>query len=159
MKTILKTGMTRFFFATSALLLCVTGMAKIVSAMGHDRILHTAEPLFGVSYRQLFWIVGVIEFNIGLLCFFNKQNVLRAAILTSLSAQFIVYRVGMWWLNVKTPCNCLGTLTGVLHIRPAIADTVLKWIIAYIFSGSCIVLWLCTINRQAENHGANTSGL
>jgi hypothetical protein len=53
-----------------------------------------------------------------------------------------MYRLGLWWMDWKKPCSCLGNLTDALHISPQTADNITKVLLAYLLIGSYgLLLW------------------
>jgi len=55
-----------------------------------------------------------------------------------LATNFVVYRVGLWWIGWHRPCGCLGNLTDLLGISPHTADTIMKLVLAYLLAGTLL---------------------
>jgi hypothetical protein len=65
-----------------------------------------------------------------------------------LATNFFVYRCGLWWMGWHRPCSCMGNLTDALHIRPEVADNIMKVILAYLLIGSYgLLFWQWRANR------------
>ena len=80
--------------------------------------------------------------GIALVCFFSKRQTLALGLVAWMSTNFVVYRLGLWWMDWKKPCNCLGNLTDALHISPQTADNIMKVILAYLLIGSYgLLIW------------------
>lgn len=134
---------TDCFLFSAGVLLLLTGVAKLVSSFGSGGILHTRDPVLGLSFQNLFIIAGCTEVMAASLCFFCKNAFLAAAVVAWLSTSILVYRVGVVWVGYHTPCRCLGTLTDALHIAPQMADILMRIILVYLLIGSYGTLcWL-----------------
>jgi hypothetical protein len=133
----------KWFLVSAGVMLCLTGAAKIWTAFGNVKILIVVDPFLSIEFRHLLLAVGVAELVLGLACFFNKGQTVTAILLACFTTNLLAYRLGLWWINWRTPCNCLGNLTDVLHIPPQTADTAMKIILAYLLIGSYATLfWL-----------------
>jgi hypothetical protein len=140
----------KFFLFSAGVVLLITATAKIISSFGNARILQNADPLFGVSFHNLFLAVSSIEVVAALVCFCSKKILLQAGLVAWLATAFIAYRLSLVWIGYHKPCSCLGNLTDALHIPPQIADTAMKIILAYLLIGSYATLfWLWRQKRKA----------
>ena len=125
------------------LVVCITGAAKIASSTGSDQVLTTLDPIFGIPYAQLLWIVGIIELIIGGTVFITRRNSVRTYLIGWIAAEIGLYRLGLWWSDYAKPCLCLGTLTGKIHISQDLADVlmlVLLWLLVAIALSNFIIL-------------------
>jgi hypothetical protein len=144
----MKSVILRIFLYSAGVLLLVTALAKIVSALGSARVLQNPEPILGVPFRTVFWIVGALEFMVALVCFFGRRLTVQAGLVAWLATNFVVYRLGLLWIGYHKPCGCLGNLTDALHVSPQTVDTAMKIILAYLLVGSYGALyWLWRQNR------------
>lgn len=130
-------------FAISAgLILGLTGLAKVWSAFGDVRLLTLVDPIVGISFRHLMQAVGGAELAIAAVSLFTKANRLATVLVAWMATNFLVYRIGLWWMGWKKPCGCLGNLTDVLHISPHTADIIIKVLLAYLLIGSYgLLIW------------------
>lgn len=133
----------RLFVGSAGVLLLITAVAKLFTTFDHAKILHVRDPILTVSFRVLFWVLGLVEWLIALTCFFSKQTQLQLILLAWLSTNFVFYRIGLLWIGYVKPCSCMGNLTDALHIPPQTADIVMEIILAYLLIGSYVALsWL-----------------
>jgi hypothetical protein len=137
----MKFKLSSLFFYSSGLLIVLTALAKLVSTYGTGHILQMADPILGIPFRKVFWIVGSIEMAVASIVLFGKSPLLRAGLVAVLATNFIIYRLGLILVNYQKPCPCLGSLTDALHIRPETADTTMKIILAYLLLGSYTALF------------------
>ncbi|MCX6952700.1 MAG: hypothetical protein NTV51_11130 [Verrucomicrobia bacterium] len=152
-----------WFVGTSAALLILTGLAKLLSVVltvGSDRqIFDMKDPLVGMRFGLLFGLVGAVELAVAAVCLTIKRGPLALGLIAFLATDFVVYRAGLWFIDYQKPCTCLGTLTGALHIPPAMADRAMQLVLAYLLSGSYVLLMLHNKAPEAtsavnENSGA-----
>ena len=62
------------FVLTAGTALAITGMAKAYSAIGAARALDVADPIIGVSFRDLLLSVGLVELFIAFICLFTDRR-------------------------------------------------------------------------------------
>jgi hypothetical protein len=123
-------------------LLATAGLAKALSATGPSRALDMADPLVGIPFRQLLLLVGLAELFIAFFCLFTERRRFSLLAIAWISTNFLVYRLGLWFIGWHQPCGCLGSLTDVLHISPHSADNIMKVVLAYLLAGSYgTLLW------------------
>ena len=136
--------------AGSALLL--TGLAKALSAIGPARALDVADPLIGLPFRQLLLLVGLGELFIAFFCLFTERRRFSVLAVGWISTNFLVYRLGLWFIGWHRPCGCLGNLTDLLHISPRMADNIMKGVLAFLLVGSYAIL----LGEWKQKRGART---
>jgi hypothetical protein len=129
-----------WFIKSAGLVLAITGFAKVLSAIGHARALDTADPLVGISFRLLLLLVGQAEVLVAFFCLFTQRRSLSLAAVAWLSTNFLVYRLGLWFIGWHKPCACMGSLTEMLHLSPQAADNIMKVVLAYLLVGSYAIL-------------------
>jgi hypothetical protein len=95
--------------------------------------------------------VGMVELVIACVCVFAKARQLALGLIAWLATSFVVYRLGLWWMEWRRPCGCLGNLTDALHISPQTAENITKVILAYLLIGSySILFWQWRQGPQAR---------
>jgi hypothetical protein len=124
------------FILTGGIILAITGLAKVWTGSGNTKILAVVDPILGIKFGQLMLAVGAAEIGIAAICFFSKRQKLALGLVAWMSTNFVVYRLGLWWMDWKKPCSCLGNLTDALHIAPQTADNIMKVLLAYLLIGS-----------------------
>ncbi|MGO8926794.1 MAG: MauE/DoxX family redox-associated membrane protein [Limisphaerales bacterium] len=134
--------MRALFLRCAGVLLAATGLAKAFSAIGPSRSLDIADPVIGIPFRQLLLLVGLAELLIAFFCLFTDKRRLSLLAVTWISTNFLVYRLGLWFIGWHRPCGCMGNLTDLLHISPRVADNIMKGVLAFLLVGSYgILLW------------------
>jgi hypothetical protein len=148
--------LVKSFIYSTVVILSFTATAKIVSGFGNVEVLEALDPILGIKYRSLLWNVALIEIVVALFCLIAKDVFIKTVCVSSLSTMFLTYRFGLFWVNYRKPCSCMGSLTEMLHISPEIADMVMKIILAYLIIGSYATLfWLWRHRGQAEGRMQN----
>ncbi len=142
---------SRWFVLTAGVILAITGVAKIWTGFGNTKFLVVVDPIIGLKFGQLMLVVGMAEILVVLVCFFNKRQKLALGLVAWMSTNFVVYRLGLWWMNWKSPCGCLGNLTDALHISPQTADNIMKVLLAYLLVGSYGSLVATWAKKRTKN--------
>jgi len=132
----------KWFLKLSGGALALTGLAKALSAIGPARALDTADPLIGMPFRQLLLLVGLAELFIAFFCLFTDKRRLSLLAVAWISTNFLVYRLGLWFIGWHRPCGCMGSLSDMLHLSPRAADNIMKGVLAYLLIGSYLLLVL-----------------
>jgi hypothetical protein len=141
MKLKIEPKWSKLFVVSIGVMLLLTGFSKIVAAFGKTNVLSEVDPIFGISFRQLFLFSGALEVLIAEICLLSKRLEICLKLVLWLSLAFLVYRLGLWWMDWKQPCQCLGSLTDSLRISPNLADLIAKCLLAYMLLGDCVALW------------------
>jgi len=147
----MKNRFVQIFLYSAVLILCVTAMAKLVSASGNARILSTADPLLGVPNRIVLIGVGVLELVLAGVILFSKNHGIKPYLIAWFASNLVIYHLGLWWGNVAAPCACLGTVTNALPFSPNTIEWIMKGILAYLLLGSYGVLisqWFSGRNKS-----------
>lgn len=131
-----KNSMVTLFLHGTGIMLMLTGAAKVWSGFGNSKFLSVVDPIIGIAFGQLLLAVGIAEIAIALFCFLSKRQTLALGLVSWLSTNFVVYRLGLWWMDWHRPCSCLGNLTDALHISPQAADNIMKTVLAFLLVGS-----------------------
>ncbi len=125
-----------WFLVSAGVVLMITGIAKVWSGLGNSKFLAVIDPIVGISFGHLMLLVGLIEIAIAVVCWFSKRQTTTLGLVAWLSTSFVIYRLGLWWMDWHRPCSCLGNLTDALHIPPQVADNSMKVVLAYLLVGS-----------------------
>ena len=113
------------------IILFITGLAKVLTSFSSQRIFTLDDPVFGIEFRYLLPLVGVLEWGVAYCCIVMEQYK-AYLIVAAISTMFLIYRIGEWLTGWRQPCHCLGSLTGMLDIPPHISDLLTKGILAYL---------------------------
>jgi hypothetical protein len=131
----------KWFLRLAGGTLVLTGLAKAFSAIGAARALDTADPLIGIPFRQLMLLVGLVELFIAFFCLFTDKRRLSLLAVAWISTNFLVYRLGLWFIGWHRPCGCMGSLSDMLHLSPRAADNIMMGVLAYLLIGSYALLF------------------
>ena len=97
------TNWQKGFLFSAGILLLITGGAKQLSVLDKAHALDVSDPIFGISFRALFLLVGQAEVLIGLACLLSRDVPFRASLVAWLSTGFVFYRIGLVWLGWHKP--------------------------------------------------------
>lgn len=134
--------MDRCFLRSALVLFVIVGAAKFWSAYGDAKMLQLPDPIVGVQFHFLLLAVAVLELVVAGVCFFSRNQRLATLLVAWLATNFLVYRLGLWWMGWHRPCGCMGSLTSALHLSEKAADNIMKVVLAYLLIGSYgLLLW------------------
>lgn len=122
--------------------LCVTGVATVLAGLGNARILDVADPIIGLRFRQLFFVIGTVGIFIALAICFAKKPFTTNYLVAWFASTITVYRIGIWWVHWRRSCSCLGNFTDALYITPRMGDTLMKATLGYLLMASYVALYL-----------------
>ena len=95
-----------------------------------------------MPFRELLLLVGLAELLIAFFCLFTDRRRFSLLAVAWLSTNFLVYRLGLWFIGWHRPCGCMGSLSDMLHLSPRAADNIMKVVLAYLLTGSYAILLL-----------------
>lgn len=148
----------RYYFYVAGVLLLTTAIAKLVSANGSARILDNPDPLFSVSFREVFRIVGAIEIFVAILCFSSRRVEMQTGWVAWLATNFVFYHIALVLIRYHRSCPCLGNLTDAIQISPYDAVIIMRGVSAYLFIGSYgILFWLWHQHVKAQALAASVT--
>jgi hypothetical protein len=81
-----------YFLYSAALVLLVTGTAKLWSITGDAKVLSMIDPIAHLTYRQLMLMVGLLEIVTAIYLFKGRSLLSRATAIFWLSSNFMLYR-------------------------------------------------------------------
>lgn len=149
----------RIFLCTAVLILTGTALAKVFSAGGTAPILARQDPLFMLPMRHVMMGAALIELTAVAYLLVGIDRQAKQCLVLWLSASFILYRICIWRLSPGGPCPCLGSATASLGIKPAMADLILKLIVAYLFIGSALLVLCDLLKHESTRLGGAQNGL
>jgi hypothetical protein len=132
----------RVFIFTAGVLLLTTALAKVISACGIARVLQLEDPVFLVSYKTLFWTVGLFELLVATICFIGNHTLLQLCLIAWLATSLAIYRLALIFIGYEKPCPCLGSLTSAIHLSTRTSELILVLILIYLLVGSYVGLCL-----------------
>ena len=140
-----------YFIFVSGVCLVLSAVAKLISISGEAGILRELDPVFGISFKHLLLLAGLIECAVAAICLFSNRVWVQSILLAWLASCFLLYRFGMLWVGYHKLCPCLGNVTDALHVSPQMSDMAMKIILVYLLIGSYATLfWLWRQHGKAE---------
>ncbi len=89
-------------------LLLASGLTRLVCAGGTAQVLRLPDPILEIPLRHSLLVVGLLEITISLVCLFGRRMGLRAGWLAWLGTSFLIYRLGLNWMDYRPELTCLG---------------------------------------------------
>jgi len=146
---------SRRFIYSAGIILLITGVAKVVSVFGHDAVLRKPDPILGMRFDHLLFLVGLVELAVALVCFRSRNQTLALALVSALSINFLGYRTGLWMIHWAGYCHCLGTLTDAIHLSPQQAARLSGAAFVYLITGSFYFIGLSWLAHRKARGGSN----
>lgn len=108
----------------AGLLLFLVGLLKIVSAFSGVAYLAQPDPVLTfLNNKLVLLLAGNAElFLAGIILLVPKAWYARFGLL-AICATFVMYRIGLSVLHVRSPCPCLGRASDWLHLTPRQVDS------------------------------------
>jgi hypothetical protein len=141
-----------WFAATAGAVLVAQGVAKVQSSFGQAELLAVPDPILGLSFGKLVSLVGLTEIAIALLCFSRRVDPgLKIGLVAWMATIFLVYRVGLLWIDWQPPGGRMESPAGGFHLSDLTADRIIKGMLAYLLVGSYgILFWQWWRKRRAK---------
>jgi len=145
------------FLISTGIALILVGMGKLMLGFGEMNGLFVREPVLHLRFSHVIQVAGFVEVVIGFMCLlvcrtWPKKGLCVIAWLASCLA---CYRLGLWLMNWREPCNCMGYLIKTIHLSPRAADNTMKIFLIYMLTGSYAGLfWLW--KRRADPQKLDT---
>jgi len=130
------TKWAKWFILSAGILLFITGIAKIVSALGRVAVLGKPDPVLGIPFNYLLLSVGLIEVVIAVLCVLQENQSLALGLVAAISVNFLSYRAGLWLIQWPGYCPCLGSVTQAIGLSVHHANLLTMLILIYLLLGS-----------------------
>lgn len=132
-------NMFRIGLRVAGILLILTGAAKAAFALGEAPILRQPDPLLGIPNRPLFLLVGLFELVLGIGCLTVRHATISIWGVAIIATNFLLYRLGLEWVDFQGPCNCLGSLSGLLGVSDRslgiTSNVILIWLLVVGYGG------------------------
>ena len=148
----------QYFLISAALILLLTGSAKLISAFGSSKILHENDPILAIPNRLLLLLAGIVEIGTAVSVFLGKSKHFLCLWISVLGAQFLLYRCAFELGGFSRGCPCLGTLGAALPFSQSTLDHALLLIAIWLCVGG-VVSFFVEIDRLKEGSAKVQSAL
>jgi len=130
----------RFFnYSAGGLLLAVAVALFFSSRVGADIIL-PRDPIFAISTRYLFWILGGMCLGVALFTLSGEPTFMRAMMIAWLATNLAVYRLGCLWYGGHRLGGYLGSFSDAFGLSTATAGIMAEVLLSYLVFGSYFVM-------------------
>lgn len=139
-------------------MLVTVGLAKIVlGKQAPLNLLTEKNPIFSIQNQYIYFVVGAVETVIGVGCFFVPNARIPAMGIVWLAGNVLLYRFGLWWLDYKGQCNCLGSIGEVFKLTSEQVEWISIVCLGVLIVGSFSVIIL-TARRTSVSNGPSIRG-
>src|ERR1017187_6069665 len=119
----MSTRTLRFFTHSAAALLLATASALfVINLTGPVHLVQPHDPILGISLRYTFWIIGGIAVLVALVCLFSERPAQPTAWVAWLAANFLIYRIGLYWCGCHDLTGFLGSFSYAFAIPAKAAN-------------------------------------
>lgn len=117
------------------------GLTFLFTAFDREPLLRENDAVIGLSSQMLLLFGTILSFCLAWFLFTGRDLTTQGLAILWISLNFLVYRIGLIWINAASPCP-LVILTGwKLGIKPTVLDTCWKALMAYFaFEGVAIFI-------------------
>ena len=143
------------FINSAGALLLAAASALFISNWANADLVEPRDPIFIISMRHLFWVLGGITLAIALACLFGKPGSLQLMLILWFSANMLLYRLGLVFMHIY------GGFRGFLNspavsfeISASLANAVLYASIFYLLIGRGLSLALLKIREKSPARNA-----
>lgn len=142
-----------FCASVAASILFVVGLIKLISIFGSGGILNVPDPIFGVSFRSIMVITGLIEVVSAGILLFTKNKLFAGSLALSLALEFIIYHGFAKVMQPGFYCPCLGSLGQSLGLDQVastrLALTIAKFLVV-LSAATIISAWLARVTGGSK---------
>jgi hypothetical protein len=140
------------YLKTVAVLLLLTGMAKLISAIQKVAALGLSDPLIRfLSFKQISIVAGIVEIAVALYIFKSSNVIRQLEMVAWLSLLFIAYHVGLYLIQFHGVCPCLGNANSWLKLSDNSINNLTLGLLAYFSIGSILMLGIGWFQIQRQN--------
>lgn len=115
------------------------GLAEILGAFGRSEVLGLADPIFGISFRHLMLVTGIIQLAISLILLFTDRRLLGLGLAAWITANFLVFRIGLWSMGWH---HSSGFMFGSLGLSPPTTDVLTSLVSLFLLVGAGVAWWM-----------------
>jgi hypothetical protein len=137
---------TKLFYiftnSAGALLLALASALFLINGTSPADYVPPHDPIFLISIRDLFWILGGIAIVMALICFFSEQPARVISLLAWFAFSFWIYRIGLFAEGCRGITGFLGGFPHAFGISSKAAAVLGDLLFASLLGGSCAALWL-----------------
>jgi DNA-directed RNA polymerase subunit RPC12/RpoP len=146
----MKSEPIKLFTSSAGALLLFLATTLFIGNATNASLISPRDPLLMISIRNTFWIIGVLELGVALVCFFGKRDGLKAALVLWLVLNLCVYQIGLAWsAGGRAPIGFLGNLANAFGMSLSATYLLLKTGFLYLLAGSAASLfWNWVLERR-----------
>ncbi len=146
----MRTKTIRLFTNSAGMLLLGLAAAMFIANCDSTGLTQPHDLVLGFSMRTLFWVAGLVELGVALVCLFGRQAWLKLALVLWLTTIFAVYQAGFLAIAAHRSFSLyLGSLSRAFAVTPRLTYWILNLVFLYLLIGSSMsLLWLWARSRN-----------
>jgi hypothetical protein len=149
----------RYFNHSAAALLLALATAMFIANWASTGLVQPREPVFLISMRTIFWLLGAIEICLALFCLYGQRVWWQAALIAWFAMNLVVYQAGFFWTGEQRKFDVyLDRLAQAFALTSHDAYLILGTVVLYLLGGSLLVLLLLRSEDWVERTYSRISG-
>ncbi len=143
----------RAFLGSAALILILTGIAKLVITANAVPALDQPDPVvWFMTRRGIAGASGLLEILVGFAIIVSRTPANPTLALGFLCSLFLLYRTALMVVAEPVPCGCLGDVANLLKLTDSQASAFATLLLAYLCLGTAACKVLSRVHRVTA-HG------
>ena len=139
-----------------ALVLLVTAVIKLVSALGSAGMLNSPDPILMVPNRWLYALVALVELGVAWLTFRPElQLAQKLVVIGWLGCGFVIYRIGLLLSETPSLCPCLGNAADWWPWLSYYQSTITMTITGLLLFSFVLLGYLYLVRKQAHREAVD----
>ena len=123
-------------------ILAFDGISKVLSLFEQFQVLNFADPILGITSRQLLPIVGIVEIIIASFCLFSNKRILSLMLVAWLATNFLVYVISLYSMGCHLPYGWINHHTVPGNLSPFLSDWLVVATSAIMIIGGGTAIWV-----------------
>lgn len=128
--------LTHWFLLSAGVLLAWIGIDQIGKCLTGGVRFEVADPVIGIPIRYVLLFIGMASAAVAALCLFTARTMFLLALVLWVSANFCLYRIGLWLMDWAQPYWLASFLPGSWDISPRTGGVIQAGLTAYLLCGS-----------------------
>lgn len=137
-------------YMTGVLLLIIAASVLLINLTAPATLIPPSDPIFNISTRTLFWIVGLITLFSSVVCLFDAEAVWPVFLGAWIATNFAIYQKAARWQGCHGLTGYLGGFTQAFGISAQLANGVATMISACLLAASYGMILRLWWGRKAD---------
>lgn len=136
----MQTKLNSIFAVSAGVMLLALATAMFISNGVAAGFVQPHDPLLLVSMRNVFWLLGLIELAVALVCLFGHELWLKLGLIFWISMTLVIYQFGLLWVSgPRSLGGYWGDLAYAFGVSPNAVCWILRAIFLYLLAGNVVL--------------------